>query len=211
MPAHVFGLGVREARLERRPVGSGGDATGSYPDRQQKLRRVSRGGKPSGPAVAKPGALHPNVELHEVGFVNESLIPDRPARRQPRVLGCTRSRKSGRRPDPTSMCSARWRPRSASPVVSRARAINRHHRAHGNPRVGIVQRCLVETYPRKKGPGIVAHGPEARDQRLHGSHGEEWLGRDHALTIVQGKPVTNRDARQCRFRRSYPIGSAHPL
>lgn len=44
-----------------------------------------------------------------------------------------------------------------------------------------------------------------------GPHGEEWLGRDHTSTMVQGKPVTNRDASQCCVRWSHPISWAHPL
>jgi hypothetical protein len=166
--AHVLGFGVREAHLKRRPVGSSRDAASAHPDRQQKLRCVARGGKPSWPAVAKPGARALHVEFHEVGVVNESLIPTNAFVGGPeRRAGHNRVEVDVGRSDIRML-------RQVEPEVRIAGRVHgprdqRHHHAHRNPRVGIVQRRLVETDQCEKRLGVVSHGRQAGDQRLHGA------------------------------------------
>jgi hypothetical protein len=46
---------------------------------------------------------------------------------------------------------------------------------------GFVQRRFVEAYQCEKRLGVMSHGREAGDQRLHGAHVQERFGRDHRL------------------------------
>jgi len=102
--------------------------------------------------------------------------------------------------------TSRTRFRTPRRSAARKRMDARKNRACSRTRSGSV--CAKRT---SSGAQSVPVAMRPARTQLHGSHGEEWLWRDHTLTIAHGKPVTNLDASQCRFRWSHPIRGAHPL